>query len=45
MEVGQKKLDLEDKLIQYINKMIDKTMEETALSSSSLELIIQYLKS
>ena len=45
MEVAQKRLDLEDKLIQYIDKLIGKTMEGSALSSDKLELIIQYLKS
>ena len=45
MTVLSNKLQLEDKLIQYINKVIDKNMEESSLSNVELELIIQYLKS
>ena len=46
MEIAQRKLNLEDKLILYIdNKLIDKNMEDTVLATDKLELIIRYLKS
>ena len=45
MNLVQKRFDLEDKLIRYIDKLIDKNMEESSLSNDKLELVIKYLKS
>ncbi len=44
MDVTTGRLNLEDKLIKYIDKLIDKNMEESALTTDELELIIKYLK-
>ena len=45
IKLGNNKLELENKLIQYLDNLIDKNMEETSLSADKLELIIEYLKS
>lgn len=45
MEKNVKKLGLEVKLIEYMDKMIDRNMDEVSLGSDKLDLIIKYLKS
>lgn len=44
MEILKKKLNLEEKLIQYIEKLIDKNMKQSSLPSDKLELIIRYFR-